>query len=510
MRFPGGQIMTRVKLLYILLLSGAGLVAPIIVQADSISGHLGLVLAQTDSASVYIKRGKDWIDLKNYRRARREFSMAINIDPKNVAARYETAYTYYLQNNYYLAIKWLHKIQAFAPDYKDAAHLMDKIRAKGYQRLASSDDDTQSEGLRITEATLSPAAAPYLKKVMRGGNKYNALKAAKLLARIDPQKAKQVWITLLKNSNTSIQYWAAEKLWDMDRYQPAAAILSQKYGNIFLSYEDFTTADAGKKLLGLGFEYAKPIFLAALRNSTSYRDAKLFYVLKVLMQHRVKEVTPTLINTLKEQFANDHYKYTVFRRNDKYIHSLVTLRAKKAVPVLKKGLSILISCVIQTRCYGDSVPGYLAASAVLDGQNWKKFDYKYSYGVSEFEKTLNRFKCFKDSQTGCHTKTYGIDETSPNVCRVHSLANFLGKCNSLGTCKKGYNLESDRSYITIHGPKKVDYVVSVKDTRHYKIAGQVKLALRATYDSDRAWEITNVKSITIPGVSQNVLESACR
>ena len=88
-----------------------------------------LSFAQSDNP--HFKRGKDWMDLKHYEKARAELIQAIEEEPKNVEARYLIAESYYHENKLIHALAWAYETVSIDPTHDQAEALLTKIREKG-------------------------------------------------------------------------------------------------------------------------------------------------------------------------------------------------------------------------------------------------------------------------------------------------------------------------------------------------------------------------------------------
>jgi tetratricopeptide (TPR) repeat protein len=107
------------------------------------------VVAQTSSP---LRRGLDWMDLKEYAKARHEFELAIQQEPKNIEARYQIALSYRREGNFESAIGWCRRILNIAPD-----HAKTKALAKEMSDLVVAALETSTSGRTLTALKIVPA-----------------------------------------------------------------------------------------------------------------------------------------------------------------------------------------------------------------------------------------------------------------------------------------------------------------------------------------------------------------
>ncbi len=102
----------------------------------------------------YFRRGLEWMGIKRYDEARREFLQAIVQEPKNVEARYQTALSYRLQGQLGSAIEWCAETISVDPSYKKTSELVKEISTLTENLLSSSDDQQCITGLEFLSELL--------------------------------------------------------------------------------------------------------------------------------------------------------------------------------------------------------------------------------------------------------------------------------------------------------------------------------------------------------------------
>lgn len=204
----------------------------------------------------YIQRGKDWLDIGNTSKAREEFMKAINDSPKNISARYHMAYSYYVDGNYFDAISWSSETLSISQNHNKTINLLNKIHEDAKSLLSSQNVNQQALGLEIIVNFLSKEDIGYLKKVIGSINDNNALKAEKLLSRINRNEAREGLVSLLSTPNQKVRERVAERLWLIEKNPDATNILRDKYINILIdSGNDKSSINtAGEWLVKLAFD----------------------------------------------------------------------------------------------------------------------------------------------------------------------------------------------------------------------------------------------------------------
>jgi len=213
--------------------------------------------------STAMKRGRDWMELKQYERAIHAFQKAIEEEPKNVEARYLIARCYYLQAPYlYLeALKWIDEALRISPQHSDAFTLRSQIQSEAVGFLGSTDERVIENGLEILERVPTPKAVAPLKNVMASPTQRLAETSAALLLRINKAEARALWISWLTSSDLRLREVAAGKLWNLERYPGATPILRDKYVREIEKFEGMVGNSARPviALVDLGWDEALPI-----------------------------------------------------------------------------------------------------------------------------------------------------------------------------------------------------------------------------------------------------------
>jgi len=367
-----------------------------------------------------MKRGRDWLDLREYDNARREFNQAIMDEPKNVEARYLIALSYFQQGYPLDAIKWARETLKISSSHAKANELLGSIR-KGAIELLQRDDATGVDlGLGVIEALPSREALPALKRAIR----LRPLKAEELIRSIDPKELRATWTALLQDPSIPVQEYAADRLWSTERFPGAAPVLRRKHAALLLSLKGDVFGnvpeEAVGKLVELGWPEAAPILVDAIKRHHQAGSLRNPYGMersfrRILLEFgRRKDglVVEPLEMILKEKFAGkccepdagSGLKYGDFAR------TLGDVGSVSSVPLIKEGLSNVL-----TRSPNDSasIKGFLDALTVLTKEDWTTFQYWYAQGGSgEFARVGIR--------ASINGVDHVIDRTHPNFRKVES------------------------------------------------------------------------------------------
>jgi ankyrin repeat protein len=321
-----------------------------------------------ESENPHLKRGREWKELKEYDKARDEFSQVITEEPKNVEARYLMAESYYQENDFLQAIKWAQETLSMELKHDRAEALLVEIRKKGIEFLNSSDPTVQLSGLQIIEKLPSQEVVSDLKAAIGSQDNRIALKAESLLKSINPNELRSAWIALLQAPNASIQEKAAEKLWALERFPEAAQILRPKYVKLFMEGNE----TAGDRLVELGAKEAVPDLKIAIGSQNERIVLKAESLLKSINPDELWSAWIALLQTpnasIQEKTAEKLWalerfpeagqilraKYAkLFMKGDEKVSDrLIELGFKEAVPTfleaiqarvnLKKAVTILV------------------------------------------------------------------------------------------------------------------------------------------------------------------------
>lgn len=240
----------------------------------------------------HFKRGKDWMDLKNYSLAVEEFREAIREQPKNVEARYLIALCAFEIGNLSEAVEWLHETRRVAPGYPSLPILERKIRAKALQFLSSP--QTVGIGLDAIAALPSLEAIDSLKKLLRSDNQNVRDKAEEVLRKIDPGKLREAWVAILDDSDARIREYGAERLWRLERNPKAIAPLRDKYLRIIAQANGWVgwSAEPVKALADLGWDQ---MFPALVELTDKYPDSPAAnWVYNAIVSRREPRALPTI------------------------------------------------------------------------------------------------------------------------------------------------------------------------------------------------------------------------
>lgn len=446
-----------------------------------------------------MKRGRDWMDLKQYDNARAEFRRAIQEEPKNADARYLIAESYYQEGYLLNSLEWARDTIKVSPNHRKATALLGLIQGRGTQLLLSQDVRSQALGLKIAEGIPGKALVPGLKAAMAGKDEDNAMKAERLLAAIQAGDVRATWTALLTAHDKTVQERAAERSWALYRAPEAVPILRTKYAQRFLSAAGTFGGDvekavrqSGEMLLSLGPNDASNVFIDALTMRDRVHIKALNYAVETLVQQKEAKAIPVLIREMEKQAKGDPGN-ACSGSTLAITWALGRLGGKAGVPAMTTTLSSIVSKMPN---YTECIDAVLDALSQADDPAWKRFSYWYKQGGwGEFNKMRMYLKDVKDGRVAHGSSNDPIDATSPNAGRVYEWLANIGPCSVLTGCKKGLDLGWKDS-VVVRSPTEVEYlgeVVHDIGSNTYIVKSAYTLTLRATGDPERAWVITDVK-----------------
>ncbi len=459
-----------------------------------------LLLAMSAGAeNQAMKRGRDWMDLKQYDNARGEFRRAIQEEPKNADARYLIAQSYYEEGDLLNSLAWALDTTKVSPNHSKAKRLLGLIQGRGTQLLLSQDVRSQALGLKIAEGIPGKALVPGLKAAMAGKDEDNAMKAERLLGAIQGGDVRATWTALLTAHDKTVQERAAERSWALYRVPEAVPILRAKYAQRFLSATGTFGGDveklvrqSGEMLLSLGTNEASNVFIEAITMRDRVHIKVLRYAVEALVWQKQAKAVPVLISEMEKQ-ANGDPRNACSDSTLAITWALARLGGKAGVPAMSTTLSLILSTVPN---YNECIDAVLDALSRADDPAWKGFSYWYKPGGwSEFNKVGMYLKRVKDGEVAQGSSDDPIDATSPNAGAVYEWLANIGPCSAFTGCKKGLDLGWKHS-VVVRSPTEVEYlgeVVHDIGSNTYIVKSAYTLTLRATGDPRRGWVVTDVK-----------------
>lgn len=429
----------------------------------------------------HFKRGREWLELKNYQNARVEFQQVIIEEPKNAEARVLIAQACLLENDLTAALIATRSVQQIEPNNSHVGELRNQIRTKAHSLLATYDSQ-QKMALSVLQELADKSSVPALKQALGVSSEAIAQVAETILRKVDAGEARAGLVALLKDGNDEVKERAATHLWNVDKDRRGGDYLLREYRPVFTTpnsgtnqyqYTDDAIRDVAIKLRGFDYELTSSIYRYVVDNLWSINSTAGWFSLKSMIDNKDTNSIPNLTYAILQ--VPDGSRDLLTRATE----ALLNLGEKDpAIWMLKRMFAASDT---------DEVRNLLISA---DSKDWADTQ-------TGTDQILNGIDKLRGAVWRLSSKN-PIDEESPNQNKVKAFVKALGPVDSFGATK--YTLCDDTQYFPNPKQMEIRFNISYKNSQ---TVGSGKLLLRATGEPKRAWVITDVvelRGLEIPGV----------
>lgn len=184
---------------------------------------LCLALAACSAENENVRKGREWIELKEYDQARRVLLAAIEAEPKNVEARILISQTYLEQGSLSKSQAFLQDAQSISPSNSESLALQKRLVSQ-----AAKCSDNADACLSVLEAYGPPQEAiAFLKREVPTTDNDRFQRVRTLLEKLSPADFRAALIESLDAQENSVLERSSNILWQTEKHQKAAWILAQ-------------------------------------------------------------------------------------------------------------------------------------------------------------------------------------------------------------------------------------------------------------------------------------------
>lgn len=178
----------------------------------------------------HMSRGKDWLELKNYDKARDEFETVINEEPKNIEARYYIAKSFYEQGYLGRANKWCNEILRINKKHKNTKKLKKEVIVSLQNQFLSDGSPKIDYAILEVLKNENIDVFPLIEQLAKSSKDYQRKKVFELLDECpDDNSAQRMLNVLLNDPKTDIKEEAATILVDTYNSDEAKSVLAKMY-----------------------------------------------------------------------------------------------------------------------------------------------------------------------------------------------------------------------------------------------------------------------------------------